>query len=94
MAANESSFVVCRNGLFTLPESVYRSLLSVVGDGFVYTRQDEDVLTISTTKIVGGRRRTLNTWVRSPMFLQAQTLAVMNLRESVRVMAVADYPIR
>lgn len=89
MDANETQYVVCRNGVFILPDDVYRSLQSMVTNGFVYLRQDEDVLTISTTRIADGYRRVLNARFRSPMFRDAKQLAIVNLQESVRVMAVS-----
>lgn len=82
-------YVVCNNGVFNLPEEIFRSLSAFATNGFVYLREDDDVLTISTTKITGGRRRTLNTHYRSPMFRGASELAIVDLRESIRVMAVA-----
>lgn len=88
MSDNEGSYVVCVNGVFTLPDSVYKSLATLVARGFVYVREDEDVLTISTVKIAGGRRRVFNNRYRAPMFRGAAKLAIMNLHESIRVMAV------
>ena len=85
-------YVVCNNGVFHLPEEIYRSLAALATNGFVYLREDDDVLTISTTKIAGGRRRTMNTHYRSPMFRNAMELAIVDLRESIRVMAVAPEP--
>lgn len=88
MDANEPLYMVCRNGTFILPESVYRALEAVVTNGFVYLRQDEDTLTISSTRLVGGHRRPLNARVRVPMFRTASKLGVIDLREGIRVMAV------
>lgn len=85
-------YVLCSNGVFNLPEEIYRSLSALATNGFVYLREDEDVLTISTTKIDGGRRRTINTHYRSPMFRDAMQVAIVDLRESIRVMAVAPAP--
>ena len=85
-------YVVCNNGVFYLPEEIYRSLAALVTNGFVYVREDPDVLTISTTKIADGRRRMLNTHYRSQMFRNATQLAIVNLRDSIRVMAVAPAP--
>ena len=81
-------YVVCNNGVFNLPEEIFRSLAALVTNGFVYLREDPEVLTISTVKIAGGRRRVLNTRYRSPMFRGATQLAIVDLRESIRVMAV------
>ena len=88
MDANEPLYVVCRNGTFILPESVYRALEALVTNGFVYLRQDEESLTISTTRIVGGHRRPLNARVRVQMFRTATRLGIVDLRESIRVMAI------
>ena len=89
MDANEPHYVGCHNGVFLLPDSVYHSLAALVTNGFVYTRQDEEVLTISTTRITDGRRRVLNLRYRASMFRDAKKLAIVNYQESVRVMAVS-----
>lgn len=88
MNSNGSPYVVCHNGVFILPEAVFKSLAAGVRNGFVYVRQDEDVLTISTTRITDGRRRVLNTRFRAPMFREATKLAIVDLEESIRLMAV------
>lgn len=92
MSANEELHVVCNHGVFTLPESVFRAFSTLVTNGFVYLREDSDVLTISTTKIAGGRRRMLNTYYRSRMFRQATRLAIVDLRESIRIMITESAP--
>lgn len=89
MDANEPQYVVCHNGVFLLPESIYKSLAALVTNGFVYLRQDDEVLTISTTRITDGYRRVLNMRYRAPMFRAAKKLAIVNYKESVRVMAVS-----
>ena len=89
MDANHEQVVVCHNGVFVLPDDVYRSLASLVTNGFVYLRQDDEVLTISTTRITGGHRRVLNSRFRAPMFRGAKKLAIVNYKESLRVMAVS-----
>src|SRR5688500_13180009 len=88
MDANEPLYVVCRNGTFILPESIYRALEALVTNGFVYLRQDEETLTISTTRLVGGHRRPLNARVRVPMFRNATRLGIVDLRDSIRVMVI------
>jgi len=88
MDANEPLYMPCRNGTFILPESIYRALEALVTNGFVYLRQDEETLTISTTRVVGGHRRPLNARVRVPMFRNATRLGIVDLRDSIRVMAV------
>jgi hypothetical protein len=89
MNENEAVYVVCRNGVFTLPDATFRSLESFVYNGFVYLREDEDALTISTSPINGGRRRVLHARFRSQMFRQARQLAIIDLKESIRVMPVS-----
>ena len=86
MDANESHFVACHNGTFTLPDAIYRSLASFVTNGFVYLRQDEDGLTISSTRLDGGHRRVLNTRYRAPAFRTSRKLAIVDLKEAIRVM--------
>lgn len=88
MDANEPLYMVCRNGTFFLPESIYRALEALVTNGFVYLRQDHDTLTISSTRLVGGHRRPLNARVRVPMFRTATRLGIVDLRDSIRVMAL------
>jgi hypothetical protein len=88
MERNEPLYVVCHNGVFVLPDEVVKSLSSLVTNGFVYLRQDEDVLTISTTRVTDGRRRVLQNRYRAPMFRDATKLAIVDLKESIRVMAV------
>jgi hypothetical protein len=90
-ANNEPLYVVCRNGTFILPESVFRALEALVTNGFVYLRQDEDTLTISTTKLADGHRRPLNARVRAQMFRTATRLGIVDLRESIRVMAINGF---
>jgi hypothetical protein len=88
MDNHEPLYVVCHNGVFLLPDEVVRALSSLVTNGCVYLRQDEDVLTISTTRLAEGRRRVLQNRFRAPMFRDATKLAIVDLKESIRVMAV------
>ena len=88
MEDHQSLYIVCRNGVFILPEPVCRALEAQVPNGFVYLRQDDEVLTISTTRIEGGRRRVLSGRFRAPMFREAKKLAIVNYYDSLRVMAV------
>jgi hypothetical protein len=88
MDAKEPLYVVCQNGVFILPEHVFRMLSSQVTNGFVYLRQDEDSLTISCTRITDGRRRVLNARFRSPMFREAVKLGIVDYRDSIRIMPV------
>lgn len=85
---NEPLFIVCHNGVFLLPDAVYESLAALARNAFVYIREDEDALLISTTPVNGGRKRVLHTRVRSPMFLDEKYLAIVDLKESIRVMPV------
>lgn len=87
MDANEPHYVVCQNGVFLLPETVLRAL-GAHTNRFVYLREDEDTLTIATSRIADGRRRILGARMRAPMFREATRLAIVDLRESVRVMPV------
>jgi hypothetical protein len=88
MDANEPLYVVCRNGTFILPDNIYRALEALVTNGFVYLRQDDDTLTISTTSVPGGHRRPLNARIRVQMFRNALRLGIVDLKQGVRVMAV------
>ena len=86
---NEPPYIVCRNGVFVLPDSVRKGLESQITNGFVYLRQDDEVLTISTTRIEGGHRRVLSGRFRAPMFRAAKKLAIVDYNDSLRVMAVS-----
>lgn len=88
MAFDEERYVICHNGVFSLPESIFNSLATQVTNGFVYLREDQDVLTISTIRLTDGRRRVLNTRYRSRMFVTASRLAIVDLKEAILVMAV------
>lgn len=88
MNSNVSPYIVCHNGVFILPDAVFHSLAAAVLNGFVYLREDDDVLTISASRIEGGRRRLLNNRYRSAMFRDATRLAIVDLKESIRVMAI------
>ncbi|HJQ41126.1 MAG TPA: hypothetical protein VKB93_28650 [Thermoanaerobaculia bacterium] len=84
----EPFYVVCHNGVFVLPDAIYKSLASLARKDFVYLREDEDALLISTTPITDGRRRVLHTRFRSQMLRHARQLAIVDLKESIRVMPV------
>lgn len=88
MLANEPLYVVCSRGVFFLPDAIFDSLSDWSRNGFVYMRQDEDMLTISATKIAEGHRRQLLMRYRAPMFRDARRLAIVNLNDSLRIMAV------
>ena len=85
---NEPFYIVCHNGVFVLPEAIYKSLASHARRDFVYLREDEDALLISTTPVADGRRRVLHMRFRAPMFRTARQLAIVDFKESIRVMAV------
>jgi hypothetical protein len=89
MDANELLYILCRNGVFILPEHVCHALQMQIRHGFVYLRQDDEVLTISTTRIEGGHRRVLSGRFRAPMFREAKKLAIVNYNDSLRVMAIS-----
>lgn len=88
MPSSEPLYVVCHNGVFLLPDHVVHSLSTLVTNGFVYLREDPEVLTISTTRVTEGRRRVLQNRFRAPMFRDATKLAIVDLKESILVMAV------
>jgi hypothetical protein len=57
MDANESLFVVCRNGTFILPEGVIRSLSALMTNGIVDLREAVLVMAISATaRVPSGSR--------------------------------------
>ena len=79
-------YVVCRNGVFTLPEAVVRALHAQCR-GLVYMREDDDVL-ISATRLADGRSRPLTPRFRAVMFRGATKLAIVTLPDSVREMSI------
>jgi hypothetical protein len=89
MDANEAHTILCRNGVFVLPERACNALEAQAANGFVYLRQDEDVLTISPTRLEGGHRRVLSGRFRAPMFREAKKLAIVDYNQSLRVMAIS-----
>ncbi len=89
MDANQAHLILCRNGVFILPDAIYKSLSDQSAHGFLYMREDEEVLTISAQRVVDGHRRALNARFRVPMFREAKKLAIVNLTDSVRVMVVS-----
>ncbi|HEY0141386.1 MAG TPA: hypothetical protein VGF48_10855 [Thermoanaerobaculia bacterium] len=90
MSGNEPFYVVCHNGVFILPERIFRALSTFVSNGCVYLRQDVDTLTISATRLTDGHRRQLSARFRAPMFRNARKLAIVDLNDSVQVMAVSS----
>jgi hypothetical protein len=88
MDSNDPLYVACRDGVFRLPAHVFRALSALVTNGFVYFRQDEDSLTISSTRLADGHRRLLSTRVRVQMFRTATKLGIVDLQESIRVMPI------
>ena len=88
MDANEPFYVVCRNGVFLLPDRIVQSLALLVKNGAVYLRQDSDSMTISTIHIADSHRRPLNARFRATMFKKATRLAIVDLNESIQIMAV------
>jgi len=85
---NEQLTIVCHNGVFVLPEAVYKSLASFARNDFIYIREDEDALLISTIPITDGRRRVLHMRLRAQMFRNARQLAIVDFRDAVRVMPI------
>ena len=88
MDANQQHFVVCHRGVFILPDALYESLSNFLSHGALYIREDEEVLTISATKLEGGYRRAASSRFRIPMFREARTLGIVDFRDSLRVMVV------
>lgn len=83
----EPQYVICRNGVFVLPDRVVRSL-SAHCRGSVYLREDEDVLTISASQVLDGHRRPLTARFRVLMFREATRLAIVDVHDSLRIMGI------
>jgi hypothetical protein len=88
MAQSEMIFVPCQNGIFNIPEELVDSLAALSPRRIVYLRDDEDSMTIASVPLADGRRRQLNSRYRSPMFRTATRLAIVDMKESLRIMAV------
>jgi hypothetical protein len=88
MDINESRYMACRNGVFFLPDAVLTSLAAFVLKGVVYLREDADMLTISSTKVTGGHRRVMGSRFRASMFRDATMLAIVDFKDSIRIMGV------
>ena len=85
----ESLFtIVCHNGVFVLPDTIYKSLAAFARNDFVYLREDDDALLISTTPIADGRKRVLHMRLRAQMFRNARQLAIVDFHDAIRVMPV------
>jgi hypothetical protein len=89
MPLRDAIYVACQNGLFVLPEKVLAALETLAPRKIVYLRQDEDSLTISPQRIPDGRRRELHAHYKVAMFRTATKLAIVDMKDSLRVMAVA-----
>ena len=74
--------------MFTLPPSLYDTLHDASHNGRSYTRQDEDVFTICTSELAGGKRRQLHETFRIPMFRYAATVVLIEMAGHIQVMAV------
>lgn len=85
---NDRRYIDCNKGFFILPDDIFASLTEQATKGFVYVREDEDALTIAATRLTDGRKRSLVNHYKSPMFHNATRLAVIDLKDSLRVMAV------
>lgn len=88
MDENNPQYVACRNGVFILPDHLVESLASY-GRGCIYLREDDEVLTISSSVLEGGQRRPLTPRFRAAMFRDAACLAIVDLHDSLRVMSVS-----
>jgi len=86
--APEPIYAVCQNGVFNIPEELVASLEAYSPRRIVYLRNDEDSVTISTSVLTDGRRRQLTNHYRVPMFRGVTRVAIIDLKESLRVMPV------
>jgi len=84
----DPTFIPCAGGLFTLPPEISASLNEASPKGLIYVRQDDETFTISVERIQDGRRRRLANEMKVAMFRTATKLAILNLPEGVRIMAV------
>jgi hypothetical protein len=86
--------IACVSGVFTLPDEMFRNLKRAAANGLIYIRQDEDSMILSPTRIADGRRRQLNRQYRAQIFRTATRLAVIEMGDTVRLMAVQWRPTR
>jgi hypothetical protein len=77
----------CTNGEFVLPEEVFSTLQAASPGGIVYIRQDDEMLTISPTRIAGARRKQLSRQLYARMFRFATSLMVLDMIENFRLQA-------
>ena len=80
--------VRCINGVFMIPDALLRKLQNDSPKGYMYLRQDEDVLTIAPFRLADGRRRMVNARVRAPIFRQATHVMVVPVGETLQVMPI------
>jgi hypothetical protein len=85
---NEPHTIVCHNGVFVLPDTIYKSLASFARNDFIYVREDKDALLISTIPVADGRKRVLHMRLRAPMLRSARQLAIVDFRDAIRVMPI------
>lgn len=90
----EQNEIACHGGAFTLPDEVFRYLKEASTSGLVYLRHDEDTVVISPVPIPDGRRRQINRQYRADIFRNATRLKVMEMGETIRLMAVHWRPVR
>lgn len=74
--------------MFTLPPELFDVLKNAAPAGFVFLREDEDVLTISAEKMNGSRRRQLNHTYKALSFRSAILLSVVNIADTLQLMPV------
>ena len=80
--------IVCRGGVFSLPDELFVSLKRACPTGVLYIRQDEETVVISPQPIADGRRRQLNRRYRAEIFRNATRLVLVDAGETIRLMAV------
>ena len=85
---NEPLIIRCAGGTFTLQLPLDEALRAAAPNGLIYMREDEDMLTISATRVADARRRHLHPSYRLGIFRDVVKLAVIDMTENLRIMPV------
>lgn len=88
----ETIQISCVSGVFTLPAEVFAVLKRSSSSGMIYLREGEESVVISPTPVTGGRKRQINQHYRVSVFQDATKLALVEVGETILLMAVSWRP--
>ena len=72
-----------------MPENLFQALRAASPTGVIYQREDEDVVTFSSNRMTDGRRRKLHSAYRFLKFREATQLVIVDMKDSIQIMASA-----